>query len=264
MFFATDKHHQPVEELAKDDFAVIDDERVIRDFRSFSRADLTKLDVVVLMDSSDSVLPRFRPQMADVLQLITQWPWNQDDNLSIMSFSGLEPHLLCDGNCRNWFDADRVALPPGGGETPLFDALDVAANALIERRQPDIWQVIILFSDGQDTISKHSYADAKEKLLENGVLVYTVDVSEASQPSYGIATLRKIADDSGGRCLSIAEGVDTILNDVINDLESARVVTYIAPQSSADFHAIRILPTRNLNLQFRSRRGYYHHSGGAR
>src|SRR5271165_2716965 len=67
VFFATDENNHTVEDLQKDDFAVVDDERVIRDFRSFTRSALTKLDVIVLIDSSDSVLPHFRLEIADVL-----------------------------------------------------------------------------------------------------------------------------------------------------------------------------------------------------
>jgi hypothetical protein len=34
-------------------------------------------------------------------------------------------------------------------------------------------------------------------------------------------------------------------------------VTYHLPNHSSGFHQVRILPTHNLNLQFRSRSGYY-------
>ncbi|MGA6985423.1 MAG: hypothetical protein WBZ01_05190 [Terriglobales bacterium] len=72
VFFAADENNHTVEDLQKDDFVVIDDERVIRDFRSFNRSALTKLDVIVLIDSSDSVLSHFRQEIADVVQLISQ------------------------------------------------------------------------------------------------------------------------------------------------------------------------------------------------
>ncbi len=264
MFFATDENNHPVEDLQRDDFAVVDDERVIRDFRSFTRSAATNLDVVVLIDSSESVQPRFQQEITDVLQLISQWPWSPGDNLSVLSFSGLEAHVLCSGNCRNSFAADRIASLPSGGEaTPLFDALTIAADLLLQRRHPDAWPVILLFSDGDDTISKSSFDDTLEKILASGAQVYTIDANPPGQPSNSTATLQRIAQNSGGRCISIDKGPVTIFSDVIDDLHSARLVTYLAPNSSSDFHAIRILPTHNLNLQFRSRRGYYHHSSSA-
>ena len=58
--FATDNKNHPFDTLTQSDFAVIDDELVVREFRSFSRANETALDVVILLDLSESVAPRLR------------------------------------------------------------------------------------------------------------------------------------------------------------------------------------------------------------
>jgi len=263
VFFATDENNHSVEDLQSDDFAVVDNEKIIREFRSFTRSPLVKLDVIVLIDASESVLPRFQQEIADVVQMISRWPWTPEDNVSVLSFSGTEAHLICSEDCRNSFIPDRVVPLHGGGATPLFDAVEIAADLLIHRGQPDVWPVIILFSDGDDNISKSSFDDALEKILASGAQVYAIDVSSPGHQSNGTVTLQRIAEGSGGRCVPIGEGAVTIFNDVIDDLHSARVVTYLAPKSRSDFHAVRILPTHNLNLQFRSRRGYYHHPGSA-
>lgn len=263
VFFAEDDNNRIVQDLRRDDFALVDDERVIRDFRSFTRSPLSKLDVVVLLDSSDSVLPHFRQETANVLNLISQLPWSPEDNVSVLSFGDTEVRSICSGDCRRSFTPEEVASLPSGGATPLFDALQVAANSLIERRQPDVWPVIILFSDGDDTVSKSSFRDAADKIAASGAQVYTVDVSNPRQPSNGTGMLRWLADDSGGRCFRIADGAVIIFNDVLNDLHSARVVTYAPPLSGSNFHSIRILPTHNLSLKFRCRRGYYRRSSSA-
>ena len=260
VFFATDEHHHAVPDLQKTDFAVVDDERVIRDFRSFTRPAAIKLDVIVLFDSSDSVLPHFKQEITEVLQLVSRWPWGAEDNVSVLSFSGTEAHPVCSGDCRSSFTAERVASLPTGGSTPLFDALDTAASLLSKRRQPDVWPVIALFSDGDDTISKASFKRAMEKMLASEAQVYTIDVGNPGQPSNGAAMLQEIADESGGRYVRIREGAARIFTDVIDDLHSARVVTYLLPESGSDFHSTRILPTHNLNWQFRCRRGYYYRS----
>ncbi len=262
VFFATDENNHSIAELRQDDFAVVDDEKVIRDFRSFTRSASVKLDVIALIDASASVLPQFQQEITDVVQLISQCPWTPGDNLTVLSFSGTEARLICSGDCHSSFTADRVAsVPSGVGATPLFDAVEIAADLLLHRRHPDVWPVIILFSDGDDTISKSSFDDALEKVLVSGAQVYAVDAGSPGQTTHGTAMLRRFAEDSGGRCVPIGDGALSIFNDVIDDLHSARVVTYVAPESRSDFHSIRILPTHNLNLQFRSRRGYYHHSG---
>jgi Mg-chelatase subunit ChlD len=237
---------------------VVDDERVIRDFRSFTRSAPVKLDVIVLFDSSESVLPHFKQEMTEVLQLISRWPWNPDD-VSVLSFSGMEAHSVCAADCRTSLTADRVASLPTGGTTPLFDALDTATSLLSKRAQPDVWPVIILFSDGDDTISKESFNRVLEKTLASEEQVYAIDVNTSRQPSNGTAILQKLANDSGGRCIRMGEDAARIFSEVIDDLHSARVVTYALTPSASDFHSVHILPTHNLNLQFRSRRGYYQH-----
>jgi VWFA-related protein len=257
VFFATDEHNHFVEKLRRDDFAVVDDERIIREFRSFTCSDLVKLNVVVVVDSSESVLPQMKKEISEVERLISQSPWRPGDNLSVLLFDGEDVRLICDGDCDKWFTSDRFTSSPRGGPTPLFDAVEVATKLLIRRRQPDVWPVIILFSDGDDNVSKASFQDAFEQVLLSEAQVYAIDVNRMAGPSNGTAVLQKLADDSGGRLLPLSEGAVRIFNDVIDDLHSARLVTYLAPESDSDFHSVRILPTRNLKLQFRSRRGYY-------
>ncbi len=255
VFFATDEHNHNVRELQRDDFAVVDDERVIREFSSFSGSASVDLDVVVLIDTSESVLPHIRQEIADVAQLISQSPWNPGDKVSLLTFGGMETRLVCAGNCRNSFTADQII--PLGGATPLLDSVEIATTMLVQDRDQEAWPVILLFSDGGDTISKASFNQVREKILNSGAQIYAIDVSSPKRPSEGAAILQSLAADSGGLYARLSEGPARIFHDIIDDLHSARIVTYAPPSSSSDFHAIRILPTHNLNLQFRCRRGYY-------
>ncbi|MGA7891759.1 MAG: VWA domain-containing protein [Candidatus Sulfotelmatobacter sp.] len=263
VFFAADENNRSVQGLQSDDFAVIDNGWVIRNFRSFTRSGLVNLDVIVLIDSSESVLPRFHREIADVLSLVSAWPWEPGDNVSILSFSGMEVNVVCAGNCRSWFTAERMASLPSGGATPLFDAVMVATDLLTQRRQPDVWPVILLFSDGDDTISKASFNGTLKKILASEEQIYTVDLGDPGRPSNGTAILQKMAEDSGGRYIPLSDGPLKLLNDVMDDLHSGLLVTYAPPESSSEFHSIRILPTHNLNLQFRCRRGYYDYRRGS-
>jgi Mg-chelatase subunit ChlD len=168
----------------------------------------------------------------------------------------MQTRLICSGDCRSSFSAGRIDSSSEGGATPLFDALKKAANILNARAQPDVWRVIILFSDGDDTISVTSLKEASGAIQDSGAQVYAVDNGVAG-PSNGTAILQKIARDSGGRYLRLCDGAVNVLDSVIDDLHSARVVTYALPPAANDFHSIRILPTHNLKLQFRCRSGYY-------
>jgi len=261
-FFATDEHNRSVSDLQKNDFAVVDDDVVIRDFRSFSRADLINLDVILLMDSSESVLPRLPQEVADIQQLISQWPWRSGDKVSVMSFSGMQTRLVCSEDCGASFTAERIYSSEGGA-TPLFDALKNAAKILHARARPDVWRVIILFSDGDDTISATSFQEALGTVLASEAQVYAVDSGVSVRPSNGTAILQKIAADSGGRYLRTSDGAVNVFKSVVDDLHSARVVTYALPAADTDFHSIRILPTHDLRLQFRCRSGYFNRATSA-
>src|ERR1035437_10418278 len=98
-FFATDENNHPLATLTKSDFAVVDNELVVRNFRSFTHSDETSLDVVALVDLSESVAPRLRVAMNDVLQLVAREQSIPDDNLAVLSFGGtfggMRPAILC-------------------------------------------------------------------------------------------------------------------------------------------------------------------------
>src|ERR1035438_6569919 len=113
-FFATDENNQPLQTLTKSDFAVVDNERVVRNFRSLQHSNETALNVVVLVDLSESVAPRFRVAIGDVLQLVAREQSIADDNIAVLSFAGtqdvrgtsrqtsdgIRPAILCSSGCR--------------------------------------------------------------------------------------------------------------------------------------------------------------------
>jgi VWFA-related protein len=264
LFFAADKQNRVVDGLKRTDFAVLDNSWVVRDFRSLTRSGSVHLDVILLVDCSASVLPRFDREFRNAMNLVSQPGWRPEDNLSVLVFGGREVNLVCDGNCGNWFTSEHMAALPSGGATPLFDAVIAATDVLAQRRQFGRLPVIVVFSDGNDTISVASLHDAWKKIVASEELVYAVDVSGDSENSNGNSALRKMADDSGGRYLSLSEDPAELLKGIIGDLQSGLVVSYSVPETTAGFHSLRILPTHNLNLQFRSRRGYFYQAARPR
>lgn len=261
VFFAKDDRNHPIPELKKDDFAVVDDERVIRDFRSFDRSSMMKLDIVVVIDSSESVLPQFKREMGQVLQLISHGPWSEGDSVSVVSFSGMQARVICEKVCDGALSGDHTKYWATGGATPLFDAIELSTKLIEKHRRPDVWPVLVIFSDGDDTISNASFKDALHSLRSVEAQVYAIDLGRPNQPTNGTAALQNLAYESGGRWIRIGDGASTVFNGVIEDLRSAHVVTYKLPESASEFHEVRILPTHNLKLQFRCRRGYYSTNG---
>jgi VWFA-related protein len=257
-FFTTDENNHPVDTVRKDDFAIVDSSMVVREFRSLSRSDETALDVVVVVDASESVAPRFQATMNEVLQLVFQRQVTTDDNLSVVSFGGRQPAVICARNCRSQDAGRRLLAMKAAGATPLYDALAYGANFISGRRTPGVRPVLILFSDGNDTISKTSAPDALQAVVASGTLLYAVDMNKPGDASSGSAALQQMADETGGRYFSFREGAANVLQTALKDLRASYVVTYQVPTPAVGFHSLRILPKHNLNLRFHSRSGYYY------
>ena len=257
-FFATDRNGLPLDRLTKDDFAIVDSGLVIRDFRSLAPSNETAIDIVALVDTSESVAPRFRGNMQNVLQLVHTQSTSVDQTLSVIQFSGLQSSVVCSGDCASQQAETKMAQWKAQGATPLFDALTYTARFVSSRRTSGVRQVVIVFSDGNDTISRASAREAFDSLLATGALLYAVDVGRSGTASDGSRALHQMAEATGGSSFVSSENTATVLQTILADLHSSYVVTYSLPSRQAGFHSVRILPKRNLNLQFHSRRGYYY------
>lgn len=261
--------------MTKADFAVVDNEWVVRKFRSFTHSEETSLEVVVLVDLSESVAPHVRATISDVLQLVArqQSVANSNDNISVLSFGGaldarggVRPAVLCTNGCQASDSVARLLAVKSGGATPLFDALIFAADFISNHRRDagrsSVRPVLLLFSDGCDTLSMHSAHEALQAALDAGALIYSVDMGSAENPTAGGTFLRHLSAATGGRYFPLAlhnsgrDDAAAVLNAVLDDLRASYVVTYDLPSHQAGFHSLRLLPTHNLNLTFHSRGGY--------
>lgn len=254
-FFATDQNNRPVQNIGRDDFAVVDNGIVVRDFRSLMRSDETELDLVGLIDASESVADRLPRTSGEVLQLVSQRQLAGDDNLSIVAFSGLEPVLICNQNCRDESAEQKLRSVHASGTTPLYDALARSADLIAARRAPGVRPVLVLFSDGEDNISKVSAQDAIDAVVASGAVLYAVDLNENDDQN-GSAVLQRMAAATGGRAFSIHNGAVNVVETALEDLRASYIVTYQLPSRAAGFHSLRILPKHDLNLRFHCRNGY--------
>jgi VWFA-related protein len=256
-FFATDRDNRLVESITRDDFAVVDNGLVIRDFRSLTRSDETSLDVSLLIDTSESVARRFGQTREGVLHLLTHNELKPSDRLSIITFAGLHPQLVCADDCGNSSVEHRLVSIKATGATPLFDSLTYAARLIHRRRDAGMRPVLVLFSDGNDTISMASLGEALDAVVGSGAVLYTVNSDSAPASTSGTA-LQRMAEATGGRSFTLQQGVAQTLDAVLADLHHSYVVSYQLPTHLVGFHSLRILPKHDLNLQFHCRRGYYY------
>lgn len=251
-FSASDQNNRAVATLQTSDFVVVDRDVIVRNFQSFARTDWTKVDVALLIDSSASVTPRFRQEISSVLQFLATSGIPQQ-NLSLFSFHDGKPALLCPEACPAAQALDHLQV---GGLTPLFDTIRLASRYLSQHADPNTERVLIVFSDGDDTISRTSLADVIETAARSEIKIYAIDLGR-SVASNGAAILYKLAGETGGRYFPARTGVRRTLDALFNDFQATYTVTYRLPTHDAGFHAVQILPASNVNLHFRSRSGYY-------
>lgn len=257
-FSATDQNNHGVATLQASDFAVVDKEVIVRNFQSLTRSDWTKLEIAILMDASESVTPHFRQELADVLNLVSQTAGIPDENLSMFSFRGMEPALLCAGNCRTAGTAEHLPAGRAGDLTPLFDSIVFASKFLSQHGDAHAQKVLIVFSDGADTISQSSLRDAVDAALRAEVQVDCIDLNRSFASSPGATILREVARATGGRYFPPPNGAADAINVILEDFQASYTVSYRLPNLAYGFHTVQIRPTHNLNLQFRSRSGYYY------
>jgi VWFA-related protein len=257
-FSTTDRSNRVVATIQPTDFAIVDQDRVVRDFRSFTRSEYTQLDVALLVDSSESIASRFQQELAGVLQFLGRSAGVPEESFSVVSFHGLKPTVLCQGNCRALDLGAQFSSVTAGSQTPLYDSIVFADRMLGQRRDLHTRKILVVFSDGADTISLKSFSDALDSAVQSEVAVYTVDSSKAPHSQPGTAVLRSLSASTGGRYFTAESGIDRVLDAILEDFHATYTVAYKLPSYAAGFHLLRILPTRDLSLQFHCRRGYYY------
>ncbi len=255
-FSVADESGHTIPTLQKHDFVVVDGDFIVRNFRSFRHNQLANLEVGVLIDASESITPRFQQEITSALQLVSQSDAVPDGNLFVASFRGLQPTLICRGNCRASHAVAQIRDMKGGGLTPLFDSIAFAADLLTQQGEPSTQRVLILISDGEDTISRNTVADAIKAAWAGDVKIYTVDLAESHSSASG-DTLCRLAARTGGRCTAIQQGSANLIDGILDDFRGTYTVIYQPPTRIAGFHRVRILPARDVTLRFRCRDGYY-------
>lgn len=255
-FSATDQSDHGVATLQPGEFAIVDKDFIVRDFQSFTRSDWTKLEIAILIDASESVTPGFKQEIAGTIELMSQKAGVPEENISVFSFQGLQPARICASDCRATHAIDGLPARTGGF-TPLFDTVVFASDFLAHRGDAHSQKVLILFTDGEDTISHSSLTDATQAALDNDVQIFSIDLGY-SLSGRGSGVLHSLATTTGGRYYAARDGAAQTLKVILERFRATYTVSYRLPTQESGFHTVRILPTHNLNLQFHSRSGYFY------
>ncbi len=252
---ALDRQHNYVTNLSPTAFAIIDNENIVRRFRSFAVLPEVSLNVVIVLDRTNSVTMKRRKEAQESVELITQAPWAERDRVSIVELERTGVAWSCLRSCEGIQPPDRLKQIRTNNLTALFDAIVLSTEALSVERDPLERTALIVFSDGEDNYSLNSVRNVITAAHDVDASVYSVNLSD-DMHSRGSVAMEQMANATGGICFDSGEDAASVLSRVIEEMHAAYVVTYVPPERTAGLHQVRVLPARDLGLTLRSRQSY--------
>jgi Ca-activated chloride channel family protein len=255
-----------VNNLTREDFQIFEDNKP-QDIQGLYREDQLPLKLVFLFDTSLSIKHRFDFEQRAAAQFFRQ-VMRPGDQAAIISVS-TDPRI----ELQYTSDVDKMVgtlsrLQPGGS-TSLYSAMIVAAKYL---RPAEGRHVMVVLSDGDDTSSAATLAQALNEVQKSDAMVYAVHSTGVAasvnvQDLGGEFVLKAMSEDTGGRSFfppiykeqeKEVRDLDEIYRRIAAEVRAQYVLTYYSNTESRDrkFRSIRV-ELKKAGLQVRARRGYY-------
>jgi Ca-activated chloride channel homolog len=280
LFTVLNRQNKIVADLNQENFRVFDDDAQ-QEIRFFNRQTDLPLRVGLLLDTSNSIRDRLQFEQQAAIDFLYNVIRREKDQAFLMTIDD-EPEMIQSFTG----DLDKlreiISKQRAGGGTALYDAIYQGCELLLKlaptvgNPETDLRRVLVVISDGDDNLSRHSRGEALEAAQRAGIVIYTISTSinwiltdqEAAQadPSNrkylkdeGDKVLQQFSDESGGRAF-FPYHVDDLSQSfayIGNELRSQYSLAYV-PSRAPDgkFHKIRI-EVNTKGLQVRARKGYF-------
>src|SRR5437660_924183 len=258
----TDAHGSPVAGLTKENFTLQEDGREQK-ISVFDKQSAVPLSIALAVDTSLSTrhdLPLEQASAKRFAHAILR----PVDGLSIYSFSEVVHQSTPFTPDLKRID-DAIDHIPVGAATALFDAIYLVSRSL-DRRQGR--KVIVLITDGGDTVSKVDYKEAVRAAEEAEAIVYSIIVvpieNSAGRETGGEHALIQLSEDTGGKyyyATSTAQ-LDEAFRKISDELRTQYLLAYYPSQrtSMSQFRRIQVSVagvSESSGYHARHRAGYY-------
>jgi Ca-activated chloride channel homolog len=256
----TDKSGAIVGGLTQDDFKITEDNRPQK-IAHFERQSEMPLNLTLAIDTSSSTYKdRIIEQQA--AKKFVHSLMRPQDQMSVLQFNTYVTELAGFTNKVPLIDRglDRMK---GAGGTALYDAIYLGSKSLGKK---DGRKVMVLVSDGGDTVNDQTYDDALEEALRNEVMIYSIiDVpieASAGRDIGGEHALIQLSQDTGGKHFYVdAGGLDKAFAQVSADLRTQYLIGYYPrnQEPGKAFHHIQVaIPRAGVDsFNIRHKTGYY-------
>jgi Ca-activated chloride channel homolog len=256
----------PVAGLEKEDFEIREDGK-LQKIAIFEKEATTPLSIVLAIDTSESVMTSERLEKEAAKHFVNALLREQDE-LDLMEFSDVVREIVPFTNQKKRIESGINQVQQGDA-TALYDAVYLASQRLAEtsaaagRRR-----VVVLITDGGDTVKGSQYAQAMEQAQRAGAMVYAIIVvpiaADAGRNVAGEHALIQMAKDSGGKYYYANEprDLEPAFRHVSDDLRTQYLLGYYAPQRGKDdsYRRIEVRMTDEAlrgKYDLRYRTGYY-------
>jgi Ca-activated chloride channel family protein len=255
-----------VSSLKEEDFQVFEDGK-LQKIAVFHRESELPLSIVVAIDTSLSTRGDQKLEMESARRF-AHAILRPIDGLSLFQFSEIVDQVTPFTADVRVIDRAINRIRPGAA-TALYDTLYLGSEALQQRRGR---KVMVVITDGGDTVSQTSYQQAVRAAQEAEVILYSIIIvpieSSAGRDIGGEHALIQLSRDTGGKYFyaSGLEQLDAAFRQIGDELRTQYLIAYYPSErlSDSDFRRIdiKIDPATKdypdpAELQVRHRTGYY-------
>lgn len=257
----TDEHGAPVAGLKKENFALLEDGKA-QTISVFDKESALPLSIVLDIDTSLSTRKDLPLELSSARRF-AHAILRPVDALSLYGFSEVVSEVVPFTSDLKTIDrgVDRVRM---GSATALYDALYLGAEALETRKGR---KVLVVITDGGDTVSRVDYKEAVRSAQEAEAIVYSIIVvpieASAGRDIGGEHALIQISEDTGGKyfyATSLPE-LDDAFRKISDELRTQYLLAYYPSQrlSDSSFRRIEVKVDGASGSAFtvRHRTGYY-------
>ncbi len=248
-----DKKGEFVEGLEPESFSVFE-EGEPQEIRRFETMRDLPIRAGLVIDTSLSM----QPSLSDVKKAAHRFfesVLTERDRAALITFND-EPQLVVRFTNNQEVLAGGLTGLVTEGETALYDSVIFSLHyfsGLPGKR------AVVVLTDGEDSISTYSYADAIDFARRTGVAIYVVGLSLEQQSNDVRMKMRRLASETGGECYFIdkARHLERVYDSIQEELRSQYLIAYQSSTEGGEgFREVEVRMDTKV-LEAKTIRGYY-------